>query len=289
MDPKELEPPVPEEEIAAAAEQPAEETPVEAEEKPAVEKEPEREKFVPHQALHEEREKRKQAQREFEEYKRKDAQEKAFLQDRLNQLFQAAQPQAPQFRDPDKDPDPLDALKHNQALLAHNAQQQAAWRQQQENQARQVQYQRNLTSWASAKAQEFAQQTPDFGDAYQHIRTVRAQELMAMGLTGEELVNRLHGEELSVFHEAHQKGLNPAEIAYNMAKAAGWAPKKQEQSAEQKIETLQKGTQASKTLGSGGAASGMPTPEQIAAMNDEDFEALKQKLKGQGKRISDII
>ena len=280
-----LEPEVPAEEIAAADEQPAEEAPV-VEEKPAAEKpvEPEKEKFVPHAALHEERQRRKELQRETETLR----QNQAVLHDRFQQLWQVVQPQ-PQFRDPDKDPDPVEALKHNQQLLAQQAHDAAVWRQQQEARARQADSERRLTGWAQAQAQEYAQENTDFPEAYNHIRMVRANELMALGLSGEELLHRLRGEELSVFYEAHQKGKNPAEIAFNMAKAAGWQPKKKEATPEQKIENLQKGTQASKSLGTGGAPSGNPTAEQIAAMSDDEFAELKAKLASKGKRLSDIV
>ena len=285
-----LEPEVPAEEIEAA-EQPTEETPVVEEkvEKPAAEKpvEQEKEKFVPHQALHEERQRRKELQRETDQLK----QNQAVLNDRFQQLWQVVQPQqqAPQFRDPKTDTDPMEALAHNQAILAQQAQEAAQHRQQNEQRNQIQEHARRLTGWASAKAQEYAQENPDFPEAYNHIRMVRANELMALGLSGEELLHRLRGEELSVFYEAHQKGKNPAEIAFNMAKAAGWQPKKKEATPEQKIENLQKGTQASKSLGTGGAPSGNPTAEQIAAMSDDEFAELKAKLASKGKRLSDIV
>ena len=285
-----LEPEVPAEEIEAA-EQPTEETPVVEEkvEKPAAEKpvEQEKEKFVPHQALHEERQRRKELQRETDQLK----QNQAVLNDRFQQLWQVVQPQqqAPQFRDPKTDTDPMEALAHNQAILAQQAQEAAQHRQQNEQRNQIQEHARRLTGWASAKAQEYAQENPDFPEAYKHIRMVRAQELQAMGYTGPELVERLHNEELNVFHEAQQRGLNPAEIAFNMAKAAGWKPKEPEKSSpEQKIESLNKGAQAAKTLGAGGSSAGMPTPEQIAAMGEEEFAELKATLRSKGKRLSDI-
>ena len=283
-----LEPDVPAEEIAAADEQPAEETP-EVEppkaEKPKEEKTEEREKFVPHQALHEERERRKEAQREAAELKRN----QQVLSDRLNQLWNTVQQpkqEAPQFRDPDKDPDPLEALKHNQQLLAQRAFQEESHRQQQEQIARQQDGARRLASWGASQAQEYRKENPDFDDAYQHIRNVRAAELQEMGLAGDELLGALWNDEMTIFQRAYQSGRNPAEIAFNMAKATGWQ-KKQEAKAEEKIESLQKGAGASKTLGAGGGSPGKPTPEQIAAMSEDEFAEFKASLKG--KRVSDVI
>ena len=284
-----LEPEVPAEEIEAAS---TEETPVvepKAEEKPPEEKQEEKqEKYVPHQALHEERERRKEAQREAAELKRN----QQVLNDRVAQLWQAVQqprPEAPQFRDPDKDPDPIEALKHNQALLQQQAFQEQANRQRLEQQAQQQEGARRLASWGASQAQEYRKENPDFDDAYQHIRTVRAAELQEMGFAGEELLHALWQDEMTIFERAQRSGKNPAEIAFNMAKATGWQKKQIEKPAAEKIETLQKGTQAAKSLGSGGGQSGLPTPEQIAAMGDDEFEELKASLRSKGKRLSDVL
>ena len=286
----ELEPEVPAEEIAEADEQPAEETPEEpvAEEKPKDEpKEEKQEKFVPHQALHEERERRKQAQREAEQLR----QNQAVLNDRVNQLWGVVQqPSQPQFRDPDKDPDPLEAMKHNQQLLAKQAHEAAVWRQQQEQRAMQQDGVRRLAAWGAAQAQEYARENPDFQPAYEHLRGMRAAELQAMGFAGEELAAALWEDEMRLFDRCGRSGRNPAEVAFEMARAVGWQPKaKEKPTAEQKIESLQKGAGAAKTLGGGGAQFGMPTPEQIANMGEEEFNELKEKLRSKGKRISDII
>lgn len=289
----ELEPEAPETPEAPAAEAPAvekteapkAETP---EEKPEEKKKDPSERNVAHGAFHEERQKRKEAEAKARQLE----QNQAVLNDRLAQLWQTVhQPrqEAPQFRDPDKDPDPLEAMKHNQALLLQQQQREAQYRQQQEQYARQQEGARQLARWGAAQAQEFRQENPDFDEAYQHIRQIRAGELQAMGYAGDELMQALWQDEMMIFDRAHRSGKNPAEIAFNMARAAGWQKKEQKQPAEEKIDQLQKGAAAAKTLGNSGAPSGKPTAEQIAAMSDEEFAAFKAELKAKGQRLSDVM
>jgi hypothetical protein len=279
----ELEPEVPPEEIAAAETQ---ETPQETPKEEAKPEVVEKEKTVPHGAFHEERERRKALQRELEEARR----ERAVLNDRFERLFAAQkQAEAPQYRDPEKDPDPLTAMQHNDQI---NRQRLEAMQQQlaQDNERRQHEfYESQVIAWGQERANEYRQEVPDFDDAYQHIRMVRANELHAIGYNVAEIKQALRNDELGIINEAGKRGRNPAEIVYNMAKAAGYTGKKPAQDAEQKIEQLQKGQQAAKTVGNGAASSGWPTAEQIADMSEDDFAALETRLKKSGKTLSDII
>lgn len=273
--------------VEAPGDSPAQEQQVETEQKPDDKK-----TVVPHAALHEERERRKEIQRAFEEEKRQNAIFRDTMSRRMQELFQASQQsrqQPQQYRDPNADPDPVAALAHNQQLtvqqLAHLQQE----RQHQEQQRQHEEYQQRVISWAQSQADGFRKETPEFDDAYNHLRTVRVQELQAMGLPVEQIKRTLYNDEMWVYHHAAQAGKNPAEIAFNMAKAAGWKPKQQQQAADQKMDTLQKGTQAAKTLGNGGGDAGMPTLEQIAAMSEDDFATLKAKFAKQGKDIMEIV
>lgn len=292
----ELEPEVPQEEITEADEQPAEpvEAPVEDKPKPEAKaekpKEEQKEKLVPHGAMHEERERRKAAERELNQLR----QNQAVLNDRLQQLWGAVQQprqEPPQFRDPKNDPDPMDALAHNQNILAQKAHQDALYRQQMEQRAQAQEGARRLAQWGQAQAQEFRRDNPHFDEAYNFIRTMRANELQELGYVGDELLGALWQDEMMIFDRAYRAGRNPAEIAFNLAQKAGWKPRQEEKQAEaeQKIETMQKGTKAAGSLGGGGGDPGQPTAEQIAAMSDEEFEQLKVTLKAKGKRISDVI
>lgn len=283
-----LEPPVPESEIAA--ETPEQETP-EAEAKPPEEpkaEEPKQEKVVPLAALHEERQRRKELQAEIQRERQERAAKEAVIQDRLNQMWQAQNP-GPQFRDPEKDPDPLAALAHNQQLTVRQMQEFQQQRQVEEAQKRQAQQTQQLVEWARFQAGEFVKEAPDFGDAYTHLLNVRRGELEAMGMQPHEVKATLEENELWIYHSAAQRGGNPADMIYKMAKAAGYTGKKEPapDANEQKLATLQKGVAASKTLASP-AANGKPTAEQIANMTDEEFAEFKKTLK-RGQTLSDVL
>lgn len=286
---QDLEPDVPQEEIEAAVpetpETPAEDPKLEV----AKQEEAKPEKVVPLAALHEERQRRKELQAEIARERQDQAAKQAVIQERLNQMW-AAQNPGPQFRDPNSDPDPLAAMQHNQNLTVQQLNELKQQRQVEEAQARQRHHTQQLVGWARHQANEYAQEAPDFGAAYQHMMTARRGELEAMGLHPQQVAATLEENELWVFQTAAQRGVNPAEMIYNMAKAAGYAKQVEKPAAEaseQKIATLQKGVAASKTLGAS-ASNGKPTAEQIAAMTDDEFAEFKKTLK-RGQTLSDVL
>ena len=294
-----LEPEVPREEIEQATEDVPQEAPHETEdersskEREADEADPKaKEEEVRsnlNKALKEERKKRQEVEARYRQEQVERERQNAILQDRLNQLWQQQSP-GPQLRDPKTDPDPLDALRHNQELTQRAMQEMYHRQQTDEARARQEAAKQGLVGWARAQAASFAAENEDFGQAYEHVLRNRKGELEAMGLPPDQVAATMQNDELWVYQNAAQTGKNPAEIIYNMAKNTGFKrvdPPQPKAVAEQKIEALQRGVAASKDL-SGGAA-GKPTAEQIANMSDEEFAELRGKLKKQGKSISDVI
>ena len=278
-----LETPVPQDEIEAAAVE------TEATQETPEGKKPEKQEvtMVPHQALHEEREKRKELQRQIQRDTQERQQRDAILQQRLDALYQAQNP-GPQYRDPETDADPIAALAHNQRLSVQQMQALAAERANQAAQSQQEQRQVQMVNWAMAEAAKFQAENPDFSGAYQHMAQRRKAELEAMGMAPVQVAETIKRDELWVIQSAAQTGQNPAEIIYRMAKNTGY---KAETKADgtQKMENLQKGLQASKTLGAGGSTAGKPTPEQIANMSDDEFSELKKSLEKKGQRLSDVL
>ncbi len=287
---QDLEPAVPQEEIAAGEPAPeAQEAPQQAPEAPAADAkevkadEPKEEKLVRLEALHEERKKRQQLKSENEQLR----QHQAVLADRLNQLYQAQQPRQ---QVPDASVDPL---ANHEARLAQQ-EQRAQWlAEQEQNRAQQAQHaqqRQQVVNWYGSQAAEFAKETPDFGGAYEHMKQLRGAELMAMGYNALEARQVLENDELAVVAKAYQAGENPAAVIYRMAQATGYKKgAKAPVAAEEKMKTLQKGVEASKTLGAGGASAGNPTPEQLANMSDSEFSEFKEKLAKKGQRMSDVL
>lgn len=71
----------------------------------------------------------------------------------------------------------------------------------------------------------FAKTTPDFNDAYQHLRAGRTADLKAFGMTDQEVRENLFREEVVLSEKAIQLGKNPAEVLYEMSKRHGYVPK----------------------------------------------------------------
>lgn len=277
---KDLEPPVAEDEIAAAAEQPAEKETPKAEEapKPEIKDEPDKQKFVPHQALHEERKRRQEVEANFRQLQ----QNQAVLEQRLQQLWQAAQPKQ---EVPNKEVDPLGYVDHTLNQTQAQLQQIEQWRQQQEAFAHQQRQAQQLASWAKNQASTFAADKSDFKPAYEHFIQLKSREFQAMGMPVDQIPHAVANFELGLFFQSAQTGRNPGEVIYEMAKSTGF---QQKPVADEKIQTLNKGMEAAKTLGNGTPA-GMPTPEQIAAMSEDEFAELKSSLAKKGKKVSDLL
>lgn len=145
------------------------------------------------------------------------------IADLTARIDQATKPAAPAAPDPQTDP--LGAMMHQlnnlneqlQALQQQQVQQQQLTQQEAEFNAfvTEVKTQRDL----------FQKTTPDFTDAYQHLRNARAADLRDVGVPEDRIAQTLLQDELAVAYNAKQQGKNPAEVMYNMAKRYGYAPK----------------------------------------------------------------
>jgi hypothetical protein len=273
------EPPVNEEVVEEQAEQKPE-----AEAKPEAEEEKKKdpsEKNVPHGAFHEERERRKQAERELTQLR----QQQAVLADRYQQLYGALnQQQQPQI--PPKDVDPL-ANMDARLEQAERAARQLYESQQQEYRRQQAEHnERAFRAHVGGMEQEFAKSTPDYIEALQFVAGRRRTELEAAGYPAQQVAAMVDRDAMMLAWDAVQQGRNPAEVIYNMAVSTGYTKKQQ---AEQKVEALQKGTQAAKSLGNGAAPAGLPTMEQIANMDEDEFARFKADLSKKGMSLQDVM
>lgn len=279
-----LEPSVPVEEVRAAEEEQkkseesvtSKDAPVEGEEVKQAEK-PRADKFVKIQALDEQKHKRRAAESEVQRLR----EQNAVMMDRLNQIVTAQNPQ--------NQVDPNDPIAVHDLKLRQTEYELAQLRQRQQSEDYQRQQSENvqgLVNWAQGQATEFLQEKPDFAEAYKHVATNRAAELKAMGLSQQEVRQAIIRDEIWVYEHAHQTGKNPAEVIYQMALNTGY---KAGSDGDQKIGTLQRGLKASQNIGTGGTAVGRPTPEQIAAMSDEQFDEFKRGLSKKGQSISDVL
>lgn len=250
----------------------------------------ERGKFVPHQALHQEREEHKQSKAELNELREKIA----TWEERFRIVSQAAQqPEKPVENIPDPDQDIFAAYRYSQAKLQaledkiNGAEQQAR----EQNEAQQQET--ALWNYWNKDASEFAQQTPEFSEAAKWMSETRARQLRALGkslpkiypqLQSDQGINaQIDAELKQMVIAAHQSGTGPASLLYNVAQEWGWQAKAKEQAPApqqapltlpDKLRSVQSAQEASRTVGaaSGSAGGDMETLAGIMAMPRKEFE-----------------
>jgi regulator of replication initiation timing len=226
--------------------------------------EPKPDRVVPLGALHEERARRKELQAKVERME----QTYAKLTERLNQ---PPQPQVPAFEE-----NPAEHLRLKQERLEQQLQQQSETVQQSETRRAQEAQLAQFDNAYQSAAMQYAKQTPEFTDAYQHLIASRHQAYEQMGVDPGEYVERLKHEERQIAHTAFTLGVNPGALLHNLATAAGWKPKPQKQTPN--LEVVAKGVQTKSLSGVSGKPTSNMTLEALAEMNDEDFDKNWDKL-----------
>lgn len=230
---------------------------------------------VSHAALEEERNRRKELAKERDTLR----DEKARMEERFRIFQESLAPQKQTEAPPPRtDEDIFGAVDHARAKI-DGLEQQLAKQQQAE---RHEQGKRQLLQRYAADVEKFKADTPDMMDAYAHVMKARHAELEAIGIDNpaqrEEIVQR---EELQVAWEAYQRGKNPADVVYKMAKARGYTKKEaapsQPQAAD-KLAAIAASQEASKSLSAaGGSAGGQMTLEKLARMSQSEFNAYIEK------------
>lgn len=167
----------------------------------------------------------------------------------------------------------------------------------------QAAYQRFALSVSEAEG-EFREFTPDYDDAQAFFKESLRQELVDLGLEGDELTLEFARQVKKVAQEALNRGKNPAEVVYKLAERRGYAkgakqePKPQAQEnttvnkeavdkAAEVIEKINKAQQASKSLSSAsGSSSGSKelTLATVSKMSGKELLQGYKALKEQAKR-----
>lgn len=223
--------------------------------------------FVPHAALHEERRKRQQLEQELAEFRK---------------FKEQIDAEKAKTAIPDVNADPVGHFKAATDLTKQELTELREKLARQEQEKLQQGNEERFKLTVVAHERDFTKSTPDYFEAMAHLRDTRDQELRFYGVMDEaERAQILHREALGLAWHAMQTGENPAKRAYEMAKFRGYKPK---QKAEDKIETLQKGAQAAKSLsGKGGEGSAAMSPEALLEMDDAEFDKHFDKVMG-GKK-----
>jgi hypothetical protein len=240
-------------------------------------------RFVPHQALHAERERRKATETELGTYREKMARADERLAV-LNELMSKPEAQSPRVAEQPIDPeqDPIGALKQSYAKIA-------ALEKQLTESTKTVEERESARAMVSAyqnDAARFVQEKPEFKDAYVHLMTGRHRELEAMGMTDAAERNRfIANEERQLVASAFQSRRSPAQMLYSLAVARGFShtppsPAPAQPNHAAKIEQIAKGQRAAgvSLSSAGGSAGEGLTAAALADMSEEEFASVAAKL-----------
>jgi len=236
--------------------------------------EPEKKILVPHGAFHEERERRKELQKKLAEQEERNK----VIEERQNKILEAlatrnTPQQEEQFVDPlAKLEGEVQTLKKTQAQI--DSENKTAFEEQ------------KLVNKYKESVAAYTKDAPDFMDARLYLISDKVKELKALDYSDIEIANEIKLIEKQIVERAYQKEINPAELIHKLAKEKGYKPKE----ADKKVEDIDKGLKASKSLGSGGKVAGSEdnlsslSAEDLRDMSDEEFNSLFSKIEKQSKR-----
>ncbi len=181
----------------------------------------------------------------------------------------------PQVAAPDPTTDPLGAMMHQLSQVnATVTDLQNKLTQEQQNNLLKQQFEQFTNSVREIKV-AYEKTVPDFKDAYEHIRNIRMEDLRAIGVPEAEIPKVLLQDELNISQNAIQRGRNPAEEMYNMAKRYGYAAKAVVLTPEQKLANITKGQAATKQPGRAASESEL-TLEGLKDAGDADLNKMVQ-------------
>jgi DNA repair exonuclease SbcCD ATPase subunit len=185
-------------------------------------------------------EKAENYRRAMEEERAEKRELKKELQRLKDEREQKEQPQQEEEID-----DPIEALNNKLSKIESEANQQKE----------QQRIQNEFNAFAeevSRDTRQFAESTPDYIEAYNHLVASRLDELKILGYSEGQAKEMVAQQELELAYISKQNGANPAETVYNLSKQRGFVPKLDQKSAEtsRKMDNMERGIAASMSLGS---------------------------------------
>jgi hypothetical protein len=237
-------------------------------------------RFVPLQALQEERAEKKQLREELRQYREWQSQ----LAHRLQQMPASQPSQAPMAPDPRTRP--LDYINHVLGNVQRNTTELQQWRAQQEATAQQQTAVQQALDWAEEQGRDYVQTQPEYHEAYRFAEETRDKELKALGYGPGERAAIVKANRMEIINNALQLGKNPAELIWEYARARGFLSKgsRKDASAEAQAQAkIAAGLQAAGgKLNRGGATGeGEMSAKGLSGIGDPDeFERAWKKVFG---------
>lgn len=238
---------------------------------------PRPEKMVALAALHEERSRRKEIDRQNRDLQ----QQMAEMRGKFAVIDRLTAP--PQMPEPTLESDIFGVVKNTTATVDDIKRRlDAADRERHDTAMRD-----GLVRAYQMDAAQFEAATPDFRAAYDHLLASRAQELVSLGYDSPQAVHQaLLADEFAVAQMALASRRSPAEAIYNLARQRGYV-KGAGGGGRDRLDTISRGQQASKSFASTGGGSGGAemTAEALLKMPMDEFEAWCTKNPQRAKRI----
>ena len=235
------------------------------------------EKMVALAALHEERGRRKDTDRQNRDLQ----QQLAEMRGRFAVIERL---QAPRDETPQRPPTVEEAVLTTAEHVAHLQRR----LEQREASERALGQQNALVSAYRSDAAQFEATTPDFKAAYDHLLQSRAQELMALGYDDPQALQQaLIADEFAVAQSALARGRSPAQIIYSLARQRGYAGAPGTGRGADRLDTIARGQAANKSLSNTGGGSGDAeiSAEALLKMPMDEFEAWCTKNPAKAKRL----
>ncbi len=261
---------------AAEHETQSDDTPApEVENAPPPQQDTEKERrMVEYGALQEERGLRKELQGRMQKM------ESAFQMMIQKQMEQSQ----PRHQIPSYEEDPIEHLRQKQEVLNNYVAQDYQTKQQQaQQQQQQAEVQKNyhdLKQKCTADATAYIGKNPEYTDAYKYLFENRLAEYKASGYSDQQAQQLLVEDEMAIAVQAYNQNANPAERIHQIAKMRGFKP--QTAQSGDKMKTMQKGMEASRSLGSGGGKS-PSTGLSLEQLSQMDPDELRETLADEKK------
>jgi hypothetical protein len=240
----------------------------------------------PAAALVQERERRREVERQAAEDRRK---YEARFEELLKLVPQPAQQQAPEAPAiPDVQTDVVGHIVGTMQQLGASQQQIEREIVEQRQQRQQRQVVATIQQQAAAMETAYRAEHPEYDDAMQYLRDIRAQQLRALGVTDPaRIAQQIQADAFDVAVVALREGANPAERLHRFAEASRWTPPAAGAPAEPaaaavsdqaaRLSMVQQGQQHARNLG--GVRGNGPSPMTASKLLDMDDDAFLETLK----------
>lgn len=240
-------------------------------------------RFVPHQALHAEREEHKKTRSELNEFRERQAR----LEERWN-MMQSAQKEQEKPKEviPDPKEDPIAAVEWTYNQIRQQQENAARQQQEYEQQTQQQQRVQQVVDYVEHNYNQTVQSDAEVADAYSAAFQSYAQEFQYLGYQGKALEQVMQQQLLNFQWSAAQQmqqGVSIGDFIKNIAKTRGWQAKAaaevvvdpDKMALTEKLDGIAKAIDASKTIGaaSGRAGGDALSAAAIADMPAHEFEA----------------